>query len=329
VRTNDSSQGKNCRSGKINQYDPSAVYRTFPNICESWSGPNHRFEYNQWGELSRLTYTTEELAEFIYSHPHTKHCQLKLWIQRSPADSARRYPTRHSNKCRFRDCPAQVAGQHGTILPGHYRVALDERWHRYRDHVDPFWVAGYVHLYCLERFLDLPALIRRGGGGGGLVAVDTRELPNEPRHEFAASLHHKPEGATAVRFVQLCRRGPAAFAAEYPSYPDHAAHTAAAGAGAPKPHAATLTRLMHETKHQSRSRGLKVTLEKRGDQMSKDSNHLGDLEVYIQARQEMNRNRTMRRKKRDRDEALEADGSGDDLFVDSSPRKKQRKHGGS
>jgi hypothetical protein len=87
-----------------------------------------------------------------------------IWIQNVPADSSERYIDRRSDKCRFAECPVK----NGTIHRGMWRLAFDE----VNDlRHDPFHCAGFVHLYCAERFMDFDKILAECH-----VRPDTREL---------------------------------------------------------------------------------------------------------------------------------------------------------
>jgi hypothetical protein len=197
---------------------------------------------------------------------------LKLWIQKSPTDSARRYQSPNHAKCRFKDCPAQLY-QTGTIIHGHYRVAFDERWHAHGKNVDPFHVAGFAHLYCMERFLDFEAVCKLG-----IVEVDKRSMPHEPRARFAGTLHGQPEYGIASAFVDACMADDLRTVMEkFQNYPVHSQFDP----GEQKPHKDTLTYWMHLHKQQTRSQAQLLQFEKRGLKESHLLVNKGDLEVLF------------------------------------------------
>jgi hypothetical protein len=221
VRINASTMGKNSRSGKINQYDASHYYSKVPHPTGPWtSGRGKQFTYNQWHEFSRNDFTASQLKDFIYQHPKSKDSKLTLYIQRSPADSKRRYPTSTLDKCRFSCCPMRLHGNKGSFLHGHYRVALDELSYKYGNngkdqHNDPFQVAGYVHLYCLERFLDLPEICRLTNVK---VEADGRQIAKEPNGTFAPALGGS-ELRVAINFIEECRKNTLHTSEQWQNYP--------------------------------------------------------------------------------------------------------------
>jgi hypothetical protein len=284
IRTNNATKGST-RTAKINNYDPEKVYKPAV-VLRDWMARQSKvkFRYNKDGELYNQFYTAGEIAAFLYEYPNKN--QLRLWIQRSPADSARRYPNPYSSKCRFRECPVR---RHlaGTITHGHYRVAFDEQWERARNDrkkPDPFIVSGYVHLYCIERFLDFPDICRRFR-----VDVDRREFSSEPKGHFAAGFQGADEGDVGVSFINACRHN--RLGSRFPGYPKHSDYEI----GDPKPHKRTLTWRMHRAKEDARPPAQRHQLEKRGTRNTHVTVHLGDLEIYAEA---MHENLTTNREKR-------------------------------
>ncbi|KAF2456792.1 hypothetical protein BDY21DRAFT_372252 [Lineolata rhizophorae] len=307
VRINNTTEGKTIRSGKINQYDPKRYYKECPQPHGNWHSKYYAFRYNKFGELDKPMYSARQIHEFLFEHPRTEKFRLRLWIQRAPADSARRYHTPQSSRCRFKCCPAHKYTK-GTILHGHLRVAFDERWHTYQKNADPFHCAGYVHLYCLERFLDFPAVCRHVD-----IKVDTRSFNTEPNHRFAAAFDNGPDLYLAETFLRTASRDLDAFKAKYPKYPDHADFER----GAEKPYKETLCYLITKARHDARGAGTRKQLERvGGNKASTMAVHLGDLEVYCQARMEARKSKREAKRKRQ-------DGGEDDS--DSERHQKPRR----
>ena len=247
--------GANRRSKNIATYDPLQHYDPLPAPPRPWGC----FNYTPYGELEEnKVYTIPEIYEFLYDRPQER--PLTLWIQKIPSDSARRYPTQFSNHCRFQDCP----GHKNTINIGQYRVAFDEHVNTRRH--DPFHNAGYVHLWCLEKFFDFPVLV-----GDLDIRTDLRELRKEPGGVNKMALGSLFEKDISEDFINRCRRGD--FPPDYPRYdePD-------------RPYAGTLNhRLTLEKVDRERNRTEKQR-EIRGTKPSMISEHLNDLEVQTRAR---------------------------------------------
>jgi hypothetical protein len=180
-------EAKNKRSEKIKKIDPRRHYTPLPDKPRSWGTINpdtskHTFEYTVDGELIHsFKFTVPQMQEYFTEHPRANG-PLTLWIQICPADSIARYPHKeHSHKCRFRDCPII----NNSIAVGEYRVAFDEQSARPLT-LDPFQTtAGYVHLFCLEKYFDFPRLCQDFN-----VRADTRVFPAEPK-SFAIDRDHQ------------------------------------------------------------------------------------------------------------------------------------------
>ena len=281
VRVNASTQGKTSRTGKINQYDPEKYYSKVPHPTGAWRTERGKeFRYNQWHELSKNELTVSELKDFIYQHPKNKDCKLTLYIQRCPADSKRRYPTSTLDKCRLKDCPMRTYGNKGSFLHGHYRVALDELSYRYGKghHNDPFQVAGYVHLYCLERFLDVPEICQLPHVR---IEADARQIAKEPNGSFAPALSGG-ECRVAMNFIEAARKGNFANFTEwqnYPSQPKYRDTSNASRQAGFHMHRQTLNYALQVAKNGARGGRVMNRL--------KPSNvavHRGDLEMYCLGR---------------------------------------------
>jgi hypothetical protein len=180
------------------KFDPSKFYRALQSTPRSWGSISQAtnrplFSYNHLGELiTNHTFTAAELNEFLFAHPKNgqQDC-MTLWVQTCPASSKDRYNSLYSEKCRFHDCP--VKGN--SIHKGHFRVAFDEQFLS-NPFLDPYNVAGYVHLYCLEHFLDFPAICKILN-----VQPDDRKLP-EGRNKMAVTRDHEILYTIVERFKQ-------------------------------------------------------------------------------------------------------------------------------
>ncbi|PBP24342.1 hypothetical protein BUE80_DR004701 [Diplocarpon rosae] len=186
---------RNKRTHNIASTDPTKHYRPPGQKPESWG--NVRFDtgepifvYTDHGELDpRQTFDVEQISDFLSQNPLINKT-FTLWIQTVPADSGRRYPTKNSDKCRFSCCP----DPNHTIRKGDFRVAFDEdSSNKYRD---PYHCAAYVHLYCLEKYLDFPSICRDFD-----VRPDTRELP-EGKNKMAITRDHESMARVVEDFVK-------------------------------------------------------------------------------------------------------------------------------
>ncbi|KAI9750201.1 MAG: hypothetical protein M4579_006570 [Chaenotheca gracillima] len=210
VRVNATTLGKNLMSAKMMAYSAKKEYRQFYEIAES---PNRRlaydwdeFTYTKYGELEEgRKYTVQQMEKYLFNHPlhtvkgvtNTKNHRLVLWVQMKPATMDFRYLNQYSSKCRFKDCPAP----HSTIDKGDYQVCFDEQSWKGESN-DPLVNAGWVHLYCLEELMDLPAIF-----GNLCVRADDRTLPLETdginRMSVVAS---KSVYSLAKKYIKRCVR---------------------------------------------------------------------------------------------------------------------------
>jgi len=192
----------NKRTENIRAFNPAEFYSPLESRPASWGSINpetgdQMFQYTEYGELNPLhAFTVGQMIEYISEHPlhstrrsNSGRSGLKLWVQTVPADSGRRYPDKSSDKCRFAACP----DPNRTIRKGEFRVAFDEESTRRKT--DPFHTAGYVHLYCLEKFLDFPQICKDFN-----VLPDTRAL-KEGKNRMAINRDHESMSAIVQEFI--------------------------------------------------------------------------------------------------------------------------------
>ena len=325
VRINASTKGMTTRTAKINHYQAEYEERDHP--VGDWQGTKFFHQYTKHGEFLNKrggVMSAKQIKEFILEYPNRDPkypgAKLKLWIQRGPTDCARRYKSATWAKCRFEECPAQKY-QTGTILHGHYRVSFDEKWHRDRENVDPLLTAGYVHLYCMERFLDLSEICRKAD-----VEVDTRQLTNEPRGKWAATLANQPECAIAQKFVSAAfHRHGLDELSEFANYPKHDQHKIIRN-GKTTYHKNTLTYHMHNRKETSRPPAQQAQFQQRGLGDTHISKHLGDLEMLFQASSNRKKNNRLAKKQKKRATYVEdeEEEDEDDNEPEVAPRSSRR-----
>ncbi|KAL9120772.1 MAG: hypothetical protein Q9187_002670 [Circinaria calcarea] len=293
-------KGLNCRTALIVNYKPEDYYKALVRTPASWGA----FRYTPHGELQAgRFYSVEEIEQYLFS-PH--HRGLILWIQKNPSDSARRYPTKTSARCRFEECFAIK----NCINQGQYRVAFDEQSYKEAD-TDPQHNAGYVHLYCLEKLLDFPDICAQLD-----VCVEDRDLPDEPEGKNRMLMSSDLERSVAKKFITRCERtGPP------PGYPSHQMRN--------RPHEGTLTHSLSVAKMQTESARDRRSREARGLKGSMISEHLGNLETYAVERDKSRRVVNQNRKEaapvsRKRARAEEEDEGSDGEFIVVAPAKKGR-----
>lgn len=219
VRVNTNTRGETTRTARINgEANELRKYKSkpLPN-GDSWESGKYKFEYvehSNMHEFKQKRMSPRQIFQYVMDYPSD---DLKLWIQVSPADSARRYGSPAHSKCLFDQCPKHVYGESGTIEVGHYQVAFDEKFKSYGNKVvDPFDVVGYVHLYCLERFCDFATICSYAD-----IEVDTRvDLPREPR-QAKWTMSGRPEAVPAQSFLRACKKGNVRHDDKFKNYPIH------------------------------------------------------------------------------------------------------------
>ncbi|KAF8863848.1 hypothetical protein BDZ45DRAFT_644200 [Acephala macrosclerotiorum] len=277
-------QHGNRRPINIKNFDSSKYYTPLVSKPAPWGtiDPDTEkplFEYTQSGELNPLsTFTTEQLIEYISNHPlnplapvSCKQSGLRLWIQTVPADSDKRYPNKNSNRCRFSKC----SDPHRTIRKGDFRVCFDEQSASLGKSHDPFHNAGYIHLFCLEKYLDFPQLCKDYN-----VQPDTRVLP-EGKNKMAITRDHLSMEGIVRTFIEESKPW-GAFGEKGVRPEDYYAHTLN--------YALTSEHLDKQPGH------LQAIREKRGG-VSIDV-HMNDLDEYVELK--------MRRKEEKADEKKKA-----------------------
>ena len=177
------------RTRKILEYDPRAVYRDHRAApFESWG---NCFGYTMDCELHPgMAFSVDEMNRYLFQHPRG----FRMWIQRNPSDSKRRYGHSASARCRIKDCPADYR----LIGQAQYRVAFDERYQE--TDYDPMHCAMYCHLFCLEKFFDFPALCAQLD-----VRAEDRELPKEPAGRNRMLFSTEEETEIAQQFISACK----------------------------------------------------------------------------------------------------------------------------
>ena len=148
-------QPSGSRIRRNKRFVENGAYKPLHQAPESWD----IFQYTRLGELIPRLFSADEINRFLFNHPlHAgfhglKESSLRLRVHRTPASSASRFP--NGLTCRMTGCP-----MHSTINQGQLLVVLDELSVQHPDH-DPFLNAGYVHLYCLERYCNFPEICSR------------------------------------------------------------------------------------------------------------------------------------------------------------------------
>lgn len=163
--------------------DPEQFYGPPVKAPEAWGPIDPKtkrpiFEYTKYGELYQgRSYDVAQLKMYLFDRrlktldpsdwvPRTKLSTerrvegkvrggLTLWLGWPAAQAENRYPRSPGTQtCRYKDCP------YSTIKQGLPRVIFDERMNDQGLELDPFYNAGYIHLYCLEKNFDLVDMIK-------------------------------------------------------------------------------------------------------------------------------------------------------------------------
>lgn len=131
-----------------------------------------------------LRFTTRQFLEYLRCASQRRETSRRpvLRIQIQPSQYNHRYVRGGASfKCRFANCP----DKRGTILKGQIRVCISEFNDEHGDWLNPYHSAGYVHLYCLERSLNLIELFHD--------TPDVLILPEDRKFE------HEPPNTTSAR----------------------------------------------------------------------------------------------------------------------------------
>lgn len=296
--------------------NPQDYYGKPSRSPEPWGWRNEKkghctFRYNELGEFAyNLTFTKSDLQAYFDGQPPKrydperdqarwvsrkllpdekirdgkKRSGLTLWIGWTPAQANDRYPNAEfSNVCRFHDCP--VKG--GTFRGGYPRVAFDERMNTDGKSRDPYHVAGYMHLFCLEQHFDIIKLMEEVD-----VRLDTRVFAKE---DNLASFHTRQEPNVLISAARDWLSSEWARKAEWDNYLFHL-HEQRKNSAAPLKRAQTvrprsfddsLTKKMVETDSNNYSQSGVVSRQKRreagsarGEKPLDASEHLGNIEYF-------------------------------------------------
>ncbi|KAF2849181.1 hypothetical protein T440DRAFT_508959 [Plenodomus tracheiphilus IPT5] len=252
VRINNTTKGETTRTARINAFaDIGTKYKHHPLPIGNWvSSSGFKFEYThhfEMDEFKKQSMSARQIHEYITQYPGDN---LRIWIQITPGDSARRYASEPHSRCIFEQCPNRKWCGKATIEVGSYRVAFDEKHKKYGKGIcDPFDCVGYAHLYCMERFLDFAGVCETAD-----VKVDDRSgLNKEPKAIAPFTFlnnKHVYDKPMALKFVKAAQAGALHRTPEFRDYPNHCDYTR----GQPKPHDKTLVAALYETNLANRTR---------------------------------------------------------------------------
>ena len=293
----------NARTKQILEFDPKKVYTRLSAPPQSWG---NTFSYTLDAELlPGSLFTVEELHHYLFKHPlHTdanglldsKNSGLRLWIQRNPSDSKRRYGQPASSRCRLTACCAE----YNLIGQAQYRVTFDER-HKDQDY-DPMHNAGYVHLYCLEKFFDFPRICATLN-----VRAEDRTLRKEPGGRNRMLFSSDEELELAQQFIEACEKNDVPHI--YPRFDDPN-----------RRHEGSLVHMLAIKKVENESQRIRKARVERGARASFEK-HLGNLEVETAERHKSRRPASATKRKHQSDDEEEQEET--DVGAPSKKRSKR------
>jgi hypothetical protein len=101
-----------------------------------------------------LRFSGHQFDEYIF-HAVRQGRKFMFRVEKQHTLMGHRYPRGHeSTRCKFAQCPID-----GSIRSGQIRVCISEFADPRNEILDPYHNAGYTHLYCLEKFCNLPSLL--------------------------------------------------------------------------------------------------------------------------------------------------------------------------
>ncbi|KAF2124795.1 hypothetical protein P153DRAFT_390264 [Dothidotthia symphoricarpi CBS 119687] len=298
LRINNSTQGETTRTAKIEEWNNEYKFKPLP--IGNWATGKFQFQYAHNFESEQLQDTpisARKVHEYITKYPKDGKKGLVLWIQRTPADSGRRYGSKGHSECLFKNCPKRVVGgQDGTIDVGHYRVAFDEKFTFYGKKTDPYDCPAYAHLYCMERFLDFEYICEVAD-----VRADVRsDMPLEPNGKAAFSFLGKPQLPVLKKFVKAAAVGKLRDTTEFREYPRHEEYAP----GSRKLHDHTLVYHMSTASWDTKTRSLKKQFLQRTLTPNQQGVNRGDLEMAMVDKKVRKRGKGKKRKSAGKEASL-------------------------
>lgn len=191
-------------AGKPVQYN---IYSTMADDFPGFAN-GYKFSYDSRGRLSdHVLFDVDTWATFLQCHPLKR--SLGLFLEKNPANCkgfslfTQDHPT--YNKCRFRHCASKEKSGRG-FHDGTIRIAIDEVVGRIpygeRFNNNPYFCAGYLHIDCLERMMDIGQLIRCG-----MLRPRAREAhPYDPHTSKTEPQVLCPPAKLVTCFEEFCKR---------------------------------------------------------------------------------------------------------------------------
>ncbi|KID97415.1 hypothetical protein MAJ_06647, partial [Metarhizium majus ARSEF 297] len=151
--------------------------------------PNHGskegFEYNEYGQLKRKTFSTEDIREIVeFKIEESQNSKVPpkkdftMWIQSAPCQANNRLNRDFDQNCRWKGCRR---GER-TIRAGEFRVAFDELPNFTGiGLIDPLKPALVLHLWCFERVFSREETQKYLTDG--FLKGDTRKFDKDQRED--------------------------------------------------------------------------------------------------------------------------------------------------
>ncbi|KAM0346440.1 hypothetical protein ACHAPU_005505 [Fusarium lateritium] len=120
-----------------------------------WEVDGIEFTYQQQGQWEEdFLLSAQDIRAYVDNCPR----KLTIWLQNTPSQVGHR-TIRCDMKCRYSECPVK----YGTLRNGWFRVAFDEFPQQTTEgELDPYKMAGSMHLWCFEQCIDPFELFQRG-----------------------------------------------------------------------------------------------------------------------------------------------------------------------
>ncbi|KAF2222704.1 hypothetical protein BDZ85DRAFT_319939 [Elsinoe ampelina] len=264
-------------------YNFSTLYDDHSNLLTNFRTATAEFIYTSKGTLIDR-YSGSQINDFIYNRPPGR--TLTAWVRRSPQAVSGRTPHGGLPECMCAECPQIRLHFHrrepNPINRGEYLIAFDEL-DRFRGdlNIDPYAISGYIHFYCLERFVGLHKLIMTIGDSldnfHQPLQLDNRKyLPSEPNNGRWACAISDNDVAIIERFRQVCNDSGGQAPSDYPT----AAEFSLPGGD----HARSVLKCLHARKWEDLKTGDKRVAHRREVDGHLQHVHQGDLEVYVATR---------------------------------------------
>ncbi|KAF5669660.1 hypothetical protein FHETE_4900 [Fusarium heterosporum] len=120
-----------------------------------WEVDGVEFTYQRQGQWEEdFLLSAQDIRTYVENCPR----KLTIWLQNTPSQVGHR-TVRCDMRCRYSECPVK----YGTLRNGWFRVAFDEFPQQTTEgELDPYKMAGSMHLWCFEQCIDPFEMFQRG-----------------------------------------------------------------------------------------------------------------------------------------------------------------------